>query len=187
MHIVEIACHIRRVAIPLGICILVLKRKERVHSGPRICSKNYPSFFLYFVLCSRLLQVWQLVSFQQVVSEQGTMARGKARDGDGSSGAKEGGMVVQWIVIEVGGGTAFPVLTKTNYTDWAMLMHVKLKAHGLWVTIDKGGVDPQEDMMTLDALVSAVLSEMVATVADKRTVKEAWDAITTLRVSDDRV
>jgi hypothetical protein len=96
-------------------------------------------------------------------------------------------MVVQWIVIEVGGGTAFPVLTKTNYTDWAMLMHVKLKAHGLWVTIDKGGVDPQEDMMTLDALVSAVLSEMVATVADKRTVKEAWDAITTLRVSDDRV
>jgi hypothetical protein len=42
-------------------------------------------------------------------------------------------------------------------------------------------------MMALDTLVSAVTPEMVATMADKKTVKEAWDAITTLRVSDDRV
>jgi hypothetical protein len=66
-----------------------------------------------------------------------------------------------------------------------MLMRVKLKEHGLWDAVNKGGADPQEDMMALDALVSTVPPEMVATVADKKSVKEAWDAIPTMRVSDD--
>jgi hypothetical protein len=39
------------------------------------------------------------------------------------SGAKgDNGIVVLWIVREVGGGTVFPVLTKTNYFNWALLM-----------------------------------------------------------------
>jgi hypothetical protein len=66
-----------------------------------------------------------------------------------------------------------------------MLMRVKLKERGLWDAVNKGGADPQEDMMALDALVSTVPPEMVATVADKKSVKEAWDAIPTMRVSDD--
>jgi hypothetical protein len=87
----------------------------------------------------------------------------------------------------LGGGTRLPVLTKTNYSDWAMHMKVKLKARGLWVTIDKGSIDPLEDKMALDALVSTVMSEMVATMADKDMVKEAWDVIATMCVEDDRV
>jgi hypothetical protein len=59
------------------------------------------------------------------------------------------------------------MLTKINYSDWAMLMKVKLRARGLWVVVDKGGVDLLEDMMAFDALVSVVPPEMVATVADK--------------------
>ncbi|KAG8047551.1 hypothetical protein GUJ93_ZPchr0008g12023 [Zizania palustris] len=114
------------------------------------------------------------------------MSGGKG-DGAEVSGVKEGATVIQRIVREVGGGTAFPLLTKTNYSDWALLMRVKLKARGLWDAVDKGGADPQEDMMALDALVSAVPPEMVATVADKRSAKEAWDAIATMRVGDDRV
>jgi hypothetical protein len=105
-----------------------------------------------------------------------------------ASGAKgNGDVMVQRIVHEVGGGTAFPVLTKTNYSDWALLMRVKLKAWGLWVAIDKGDVDSQEDMMALDALVLMVPPEILATMADKKMAKEAWDAITTMRVGDDRV
>jgi hypothetical protein len=42
-------------------------------------------------------------------------------------------------------------------------------------------------MMALDALVSAVPSEMVATVGDKRSTKEEWDAIATMCIGDDRV
>jgi hypothetical protein len=41
----------------------------------------------------------------------------------------------------VGGRTAFPMLTKTNYLEWPMLMKVKLKTRGLWVTFDRQDVD----------------------------------------------
>jgi hypothetical protein len=41
--------------------------------------------------------------------------------------------------------------------------------------------------MALDALCGMVPPERVPTIAKKETAKEAWDAITTLRVSDDRV
>jgi hypothetical protein len=95
--------------------------------------------------------------------------------------------VVQRVVREVGGRTVFPVLTKTNYLDWAMLMKVKLRARDLWVIVDKESVDPQEDMMALDTLVSAVPPKMVATMADKSSVKEAWDAIASMRMDDDWV
>jgi hypothetical protein len=42
-------------------------------------------------------------------------------------------------------------------------------------------------MMALDALCGAVPPEMVPTIIKKETTKEAWDVITTMRVSDDRV
>ena len=98
-----------------------------------------------------------------------------------------GGAVVQRVIREVGGGTSYPALTKTNYSDWAALMKVKLMARALWAAVDPGGVDPQEDMMALDVLASAVPSEMVAAIANKETAKDAWDAIKTMRVGDDRM
>jgi hypothetical protein len=42
-------------------------------------------------------------------------------------------------------------------------------------------------MMALDALCGTVPPEMVSMIAKKETVKEAWDAIVTMRVGDDRV
>jgi hypothetical protein len=96
-------------------------------------------------------------------------------------------VVIQCVVHEVGSGTIFLVLTRGNYTKWVMLMRVKLKARGLWVIVKKGEVDLQEDMMAMDALLLVVLPEMVATVAEKKTVKEAWNVIATMCVSDDRV
>jgi hypothetical protein len=64
---------------------------------------------------------------------------------------------------------------------------VKLKARGLWDAIESGGDDVQEDLMALEALSSAVPQEMVATVASKKSAKEAWDAIKTLLIGDDCV
>jgi hypothetical protein len=114
------------------------------------------------------------------------MVDGKVVD-NGDSETRDDSVFIQRVVREVGGGTTFPVLTKSNYTEWAILIKVKLKAWGLWVTVEKGEADPQEDMMALDVLVSVVPPEMVATVAKKKTAKEAWDTITTMRVGDDRV
>jgi hypothetical protein len=105
----------------------------------------------------------------------------------GRNVGSSGGTVVQRVIREVGGGTSYPALTKTNYIDWAALMKVKLKARALWAAVDRGGVDPQEDMMALDVLASAVPAEMVATIANKETPKAAWDAIKTMRVGDERV
>jgi hypothetical protein len=108
--------------------------------------------------------------------------------GDSSGGeTRDGSVVIQQVVREVDGGIVFPMLTKSSYTEWVMLMKVKLKARGLWVVVEKGEADPLEDMMALDALVSVVPPEMVATVAKKKTMKEAWDAIATMRMGDDRV
>jgi hypothetical protein len=52
-------------------------------------------------------------------------------------------------------------------------MKVKLKAHALWSVIEDGGTDQQEEMMALDALCSTLPSEMVLTIANKDTAKEA--------------
>jgi hypothetical protein len=53
------------------------------------------------------------------------------KGGDNSGGeTRDDGVVIQWVVYEVGSGTVFPVLTERNYTEWAMLMKVKLKARG---------------------------------------------------------
>jgi hypothetical protein len=97
------------------------------------------------------------------------------------------GGVVQRVFREVGGGSSYPTLTKTNYSDWALLMKVKLKARGLWSVVQKKGGDEMEDMMALDVLASAVPPEMVATVASKDSTKEAWEEIRMLRVGDERV
>jgi hypothetical protein len=51
----------------------------------------------------------------------------------------------------------------------------------------RSGVHPQEYMMALDALCCTVPPEMVSMVAEHKTVKEAWDAMATIRVRDGRV
>jgi hypothetical protein len=53
--------------------------------------------------------------------------------------------------------------------------------------IENGGADQHEEMMALDTLCGAVPPEMVPTIVKKETAKEAWDAIATMRVGDDRV
>jgi hypothetical protein len=88
---------------------------------------------------------------------------------------------------EVGGGCSYPTLTKTNYSNWALLMKVKLKAHGLWVAVEPGSGDLQDGMMALDVLSSAVPPKMVSVVASQDTAKGMWDTIKVMRVSDDRV
>ncbi|CAN6269758.1 unnamed protein product [Urochloa humidicola] len=115
------------------------------------------------------------------------VAGDKKGKGQSSGGTEDGGAVVQRVVREVSGGISYPVLTKTNYSTWARLMKVKLKARGLWRAIEDGDVDTQEDMLALDALCTAVPPEMADAIADSDTAKKAWDTIATMRVGDDRV
>jgi hypothetical protein len=49
--------------------------------------------------------------------------------------------VIQRVIREVRDGSSYPTLTKMNYSDWALLMKVKLKARGLWAAVEPGGGD----------------------------------------------
>lgn len=95
-------------------------------------------------------------------------------------------VVVERVVKDVGGGK-YPMLTRTNYAEWSLLMKVMLQARGLWEAIEFGADDFQEDRMALEAILHAVPLEMMASLAVKRTAKEAWEAVRTMRVGTDRV
>ncbi|WVZ61704.1 hypothetical protein U9M48_011534 [Paspalum notatum var. saurae] len=101
-----------------------------------------------------------------------------------------GGWVVERIIERVAsaGPASYPVLTKTNYNDWALLMKIKLQARSLWRAIDPGDdVSEPEDRMALDAICSAVPPEMVSTLTVKPTAKQAWESLRVMRIGDDRV
>jgi hypothetical protein len=51
------------------------------------------------------------------------------------------------MVREVSG--QFPLLTKTNYFDWSVMMRVMLHTRGLWATVKEGATDEVEDQMAM--------------------------------------
>jgi hypothetical protein len=57
----------------------------------------------------------------------------------------------------------------------------------MWNAIEPGGVSLQEDRMALDAIMSAVPTEMVASLAAKDSALEAWNVVKERRVSSDQV
>jgi hypothetical protein len=83
-----------------------------------------------------------------VVSELGgaRISSGKTADNNatskksGDDTSKEGA-VVQRVIREVSAGSGYPVLTKTNYSDWALLMKVKLRARMMWDAIEHRGAN----------------------------------------------
>jgi hypothetical protein len=91
-------------------------------------------------------------------------------------------------VREIGVGPAnWPLLTKTNYTEWALIMKIKLQVRNLWEAIEPGDVTLQEDRMALDTITSAVLQEMLASLVVKAIVAEAWEAVRSLRIGSEAV
>lgn len=68
-------------------------------------------------------------------------------------------LVVQRVVKE-GGSVTYPTLTRSNYSDWVVLMRVNLQAQGLWEAVDIGDVTFHEDHQVLSAILRAVPAEM---------------------------
>ncbi|KAL6633643.1 hypothetical protein ACP70R_026314 [Stipagrostis hirtigluma subsp. patula] len=86
-----------------------------------------------------------------------------------------------------GGTVELPMLTKSNYHEWSLVMKVSLEALGLWAAVETGDAENREDRMALAVILRAVPLEMKAGLAVKKTAKEAWDAVKAKRVGDDRV
>jgi hypothetical protein len=81
----------------------------------------------------------------------------------------------------------FPILMKTNYYDWATLMHVMLQAQGLCSAVSKGMSDYMEDRMALEVISKVVPVEMMGSIASKPTAKDAWEVIILCNISVRRV
>src|SRR6266542_2235195 len=96
-------------------------------------------------------------------------------------------VVHERIIREGGGSVQYPVLTRTNYVDWAIIMRIQLQAQGLWDAVNLGDVNDHKDRLALTALLRAVPPELVRTLAARDNAKAAWDTLKTLRVGDDRV
>jgi hypothetical protein len=95
---------------------------------------------------------------------------GGKRSGDDDT--SKDGVVIQRVICEVGGGSSYPALTKTNYSDCALLIKVNLKVWALWSIIEDGDADQQEQMMALDALCNVIPPKMVSMITKKEMAKE---------------
>ncbi|XP_066320518.1 uncharacterized protein [Miscanthus floridulus] len=94
--------------------------------------------------------------------------------------------IVERVVRETTRSGNWPQLTKTNYDSWSLLMKLKMQSRYLWDAIEDEDVDYHADRSTLEAICSGVSQEMVPTLATKASAKEAWEAIRTMRIGDDR-
>ncbi|KAG8053091.1 hypothetical protein GUJ93_ZPchr0001g29702 [Zizania palustris] len=80
-----------------------------------------------------------------------------------------------------------PLLTKGNYHEWALVMQVSLEAMELWDAVEAVCKERAKDRWALAAILRTVPSEMKVGLAVKKTAKEAWDAVKSMRVGNDRV
>jgi hypothetical protein len=73
--------------------------------------------------------------------------------------------------LEADGSTLWPMLTKTNYKEWSLVMKVKMQARKMWDAVRRVHVDFHDDRRALEAILTMVLLEMAPTLAVKETAK----------------
>ncbi|KAK1353667.1 hypothetical protein POM88_052032 [Heracleum sosnowskyi] len=85
----------------------------------------------------------------------------------------------------------YPMLSRGNYTAWAMKMKVYLQAHGVWVAVESkekdAVVDDRTDKIALAAIYHGVPEDVLLSLAEKETAKDAWEAIKVMCQGADRV
>ena len=57
------------------------------------------------------------------------------------------------------GSAQYPMLTRTNYDEWLVLMKVMLKARRLWAAVTVGTADEDEDQPAIEAILKSVPTE----------------------------
>uniref|UniRef100_A0ACD5TW66 Uncharacterized protein n=1 Tax=Avena sativa TaxID=4498 RepID=A0ACD5TW66_AVESA len=123
----------------------------------------------------------------------------EAKKGDGSGSSLRKPLV--WLsldsagetqiverVIQGGGGSMHPpMLTRTNYQEWSLVMKVQMEAKGLWDVISDLTGTNRDDRHALAFILKGVPAELMRVLAVKATTQDAWEAIKVMRVGTDRV
>ncbi|RVW63781.1 Retrovirus-related Pol polyprotein from transposon TNT 1-94 [Vitis vinifera] len=81
----------------------------------------------------------------------------------------------------------YPTLSETNYGIWAVKMKIIFRSLGVWSVIEGGHTDNDKDQGAMVAISQAVPDDVMMAIAEKKTAKEAWDALREMRVGEDRV
>lgn len=88
-------------------------------------------------------------------------------------------------------GLSYPLLARTNYTAWSIKMKVFMQAQGVWEAVEpidpKTVVEAKADKMAMAAIYQGIPEDMLLSIADKSTAKEAWGAIKTMCMGAERV
>lgn len=88
-------------------------------------------------------------------------------------------------------GLNYPMLTRENYTAWALKMRVFMQAQGVWEAVQSSDpkvvVETKTDKMALAAIYQGIPEEMLLSIAEKKCAKDAWAAIKTMSLGGDRV
>jgi hypothetical protein len=80
-----------------------------------------------------------------------------------------------------------PQLTRTNYTEWSLIMMVNLQVARLWDIIESDADNYHEDRSALAAILRVMPQEMQMGLAVKSMTHDAWEAIRKVCLSADQV
>ncbi|XP_020585663.1 uncharacterized protein LOC110028241 [Phalaenopsis equestris] len=98
-----------------------------------------------------------------------------------------GDMAVTKIGKEGNVTLSYPLLTKSNYSVWALKMRVNLQAQGVWEVVEQDEVEERKDRMALVAIYQALPEDVLLMVAEKDSAKQAWETLKTMHVGVERV
>lgn len=94
-------------------------------------------------------------------------------------------------VKEGGIGLSYPTLSRSNYTSWDLKMKVFMQAQNVWEEVERKDqntkVDEGNDRVALAIIYQGLPEDILLSVADKRTAKEAWTALKTMCLGAERV
>ncbi|WVZ54431.1 hypothetical protein U9M48_005224 [Paspalum notatum var. saurae] len=100
-------------------------------------------------------------------------------------------LVRHWVEEpETRGSVQYPMLTRTNYQEWSLLMRVNLEVAGLWHAVEPEEddvIEYREDRLAMAAILRSIPSDMLGSLARKRTARSAWEAVKTHRMGVERV
>lgn len=86
---------------------------------------------------------------------------------------------------------SYPMLTRENYTAWALKMKVYMQAHEVWSAVETSQmekeIDDRIDKIALAVIYQGIPEDILLSLAEKKTAKEAWVAIRTTCQGAERV
>lgn len=85
----------------------------------------------------------------------------------------------------------YPMLSRSNYAAWAIKMRVFMQAQGVWDAVEPRTsntvVETKKDKMAMAAIYQGIPEDLLLSLAEKQTAKEAWEALKTMFMGADRV